>query len=282
MKFIITGSGGCVCTPKPLCQCKVCTRAREKGFPYARCGCSLYLEDISLLVDTPEDIAVALNNADIKSLDYILYSHWDPDHTMGMRVMEQLRLEWLDYYDKIKPGNPITVYTAAAVMEDLNGIRSKYGSLLNYYEHMSLIKRKTVDDFVMIDNVKISFLPVPKNKSVTVFVFESDGKKLIYAPCDCLPFPDDRLLSNADVLVIGNTYIGDVLKNGKVITPEHPIRKELYNLEGVIEIKNRFNINRVVVTHIEESWGKTYDDYVTLESKLDNVRFAYDGMEINL
>ena len=137
MKFIVIGSGGCVCTPKPLCQCQVCVQARTKGYPYARCGCSLYLEDISLLVDTPEDIAVALNNADIKSVDSIIYSHWDPDHTLGMRIMEQLRLEWLDYYDNIKPDNPITVYANTETMNDLNGIRSKYGSLLAYYEHMS-------------------------------------------------------------------------------------------------------------------------------------------------
>ncbi len=66
MKFIILGSGGCVCTPKPLCQCNVCVEARKKGYPYKRCGCSLFLKDISLLVDTPEDIAIAINNADIK------------------------------------------------------------------------------------------------------------------------------------------------------------------------------------------------------------------------
>ena len=60
MKFIIIGSGGCVCLPKPLCQCKICVEARHKGGQYKRYSCSLYLEDASLLVDTPEDIAHAL------------------------------------------------------------------------------------------------------------------------------------------------------------------------------------------------------------------------------
>ena len=125
MKFIITGSGGCVCTPKPLCQCNVCVEARKKGYPYKRCGCSLFLDDIYLLVDTPEDIAIAINNADIKRIDNIIYSHWDPDHTLGMRIMEQLRLEWLDYYDKIKPENPINIFARADVMSDINQIRSR-------------------------------------------------------------------------------------------------------------------------------------------------------------
>lgn len=128
MKFIIAGSGGCVCTPKPLCQCRVCTEARQRGYPYRRCGCSLYLDDCALLVDTPEDIAVALNNAGIKAVDNILYSHWDPDHTLGMRIMEQLRLEWLDYYDNKVPVNPIHVYALEQVLADVRQIGGKYGS----------------------------------------------------------------------------------------------------------------------------------------------------------
>lgn len=95
MRLKIIGSGGCVSTPRPLCQCNICIEAREKGFPYARCGCSLYIEDANILIDTPEDIADALNHADIKEVEYLLYSHIDPDHTMGMRVIEQLRLDWL-------------------------------------------------------------------------------------------------------------------------------------------------------------------------------------------
>jgi len=282
MKFIVVGSGGCVCTPKPLCQCGVCVQAREKGYPYARCGCSLYLEDAALLVDTPEDIAIALNNADIKSVDSIMYSHWDPDHTLGMRIMEQLRLEWLDYFENIRPQNPITVYAAMETMRDLNGIRSKYGPLLDYYEHMHLITRKPVNGPIMMGDVKITLVPVPKNKSVSVFVFESRGKKLVYAPCDCVPFPTDEILRGADILVIGNTVIGEVLKNGRTLSPEHPLRKELHSFDDVLGIRDRLGIGRVVITHIEEDWGKTYDDYVALETQCANVQFAFDGLTIDL
>jgi len=95
MKIKIIGSGGCVSIPRPLCQCRICKEARIKGVPYARCGCSLYLEDLNLLIDTPEDINAALNHADVKAIDTILFSHADPDHTMGIRVIEQLKMDWL-------------------------------------------------------------------------------------------------------------------------------------------------------------------------------------------
>ena len=282
MKFIITGSGGCVCTPKPCCQCSVCIEAREKGYPYARCGCSLYLEDIALLVDTPEDIAIALNNSNIKAVDTIFYSHWDPDHTLGMRIMEQLRLEWLDYLKGIKPDNPVTVFAQPDVMEDLKGIRSKYGSLLGYYEYMNLIKCSTVERQIEIAGIKITLIQIAKDKAVTVFVFESNGRKLIYAPCDCIPFPEDEILENADVLVLGNTYVGTVLKNGNVITDDHPLHQELYSFEDALRLQNRLKSKSLVITHLEEDWGKSLDDYKELEKNYPSVRFAYDSMEIEL
>lgn len=282
MKFIITGSGGCVCTPKPLCQCAVCTQARRMGYPYRRCGCSLYLEDIALLVDTPEDIAVALNNADIRRVDNILYSHWDPDHTLGMRVMEQLRLEWLDAYEGKRPESPINVYAQPGVMDDINAISSRFGSLMGYYERMGLIRRSAIDGALRIGDVKLELTAVPSRKAVTVFTFESAGRKLVYAPCDCLPFPDSAAVRDADVLIMGNTFIGETLKNGRQLPADSPLRRELYSFEAARELARKLGARELVLTHLEEGWGKSYDDYRALESQWDGVRFAYDGMTIEL
>lgn len=291
MKIIITGSGGCVCTPKPLCGCSVCTEARAKGHPYARYSASLYVEDAALLIDTPEDISHALNYADIKKVDNIAYSHWDPDHTLGMRVMEQLRLEWLDHYEGKRPDRPITVYAHPEVMADVNEIRSKFCPILDYYEFLGLIKRQAVaaeesaspdTRSFMLGPVKITLARVPAEKAVSVFVFEANGKKALYSPCDCKPYPESDLFRDADVLIMGKTVIGDVLKNGRKLTPAHPLRKDHYTLEEAIQIQTKYRVKRLIITHIEEDWGKTYDDYLALEKELENVQFAYDGMVINL
>ena len=69
-----------------------------------------------------------------------------------MRIMERLSLEWLDYYDNIKPNIPITVYANTETMNDLDGIRSKYGSLLAYYEHMSFNAVTINDLFPLAQN----------------------------------------------------------------------------------------------------------------------------------
>lgn len=282
MKFIITGSGGCVALPRPLCQCAVCKEAREKGLPYARHGASLYLEDIHLLVDTPEDIMVALNEHDIQAIDHIFYSHLDIDHTFGMRVIEHLRLNWLDLSIGKGCTNPIKLYASQGVMADLNAIMTRLGSVFDYYESLNLIKRQVVQGSIMLQDIKVTFVPVDEKDQVTIFIFEKAGKKLIYAPCDVKPWPNDSRFDQADYLIMGNTVLGDVLKDGIVLAEDNMLKRELFTLEEIMNIKQQHQIRQVIMTHIEEDWGKSYDDYLELAKHYENIEFAYDGMVIEL
>ncbi len=281
MRLKIIGSGGCVSTPRPLCQCNICTEAREKGFPYARCGCSLYVEDANILIDTPEDIADALNHADIKEVEYLLYSHIDPDHTMGMRVIEQLRLDWLANSIGIKCKNPIIVASLPSIIKDLKCQGTKYGSALDYYKSMNLID---IQAFTSLDlaSIHIDLIPVDETEKVAVFVYTQDSHKVIYAPCDVKPFPENDIFMDADCLIIGNTIVGDVLKDGFVLEKDNPLRGELFAMDEIVALKNKYHIKRVIITHLEEDWGKSYDDYMNLQKQFDGIEFAYDGLEINL
>lgn len=276
MRFIIIGSGGCVALPKPLCKCKICEEARLKGKPYSRFGCSLFLEDLNLLVDTPEDIVHALNYANIQQVNSVLFSHMDPDHTLGMRVFEHLRLNWFEISEGKECTNPINVFAMEHVMEDINSISSKYGSYLDYYENIrNIIKRNVVKDYIYFDDIKVSFI---KAGAATVFVFEKRERKVIYAPCDVKPFPNNEIFKNADVMVIGNTVVGDVLKDGFILKEGNSICNELFSMNEIVEIKNKYEIKKVIITHLEEDWGKSYDDYLKLQERYKEILFAYDGM----
>ena len=133
-----------------------------------------------------------------------------------------------------------------------------------------------------IGGIAITAIPVDKRKSVTIFIFEENERKVIYAPCDCKPFPMDEQMRNSDLLIIGNTFIGDTLKDKRDIGENHPLRKELHSLEDVMSIKHDLSITDFIVTHIEEDWGKSFDDYIVLEEKHPGVRFAYDGMVVEV
>lgn len=283
MNVIILGSGGCVSTPRACCNCRVCTQARQKGFPYARTGCSLFIEDANILIDTPEDINTALNNANIQKVEQILYSHCDPDHTMGMRVIEQLKMDWLAASLGKKPDHPIAVASLPAILEDLKEQGTKYGSALEYYEAKGLVRIKEIRAFEkesIKDNLMIELIPVNEQERVAIFIISSDSKKIIYAPCDVKPFPESERFQDADVLIIGNTIVGDILKDGFVLNKENPLRKELFTLEEIDAIRKQYNIKKVIITHLEEDWGKSYDDYMELEKEWSGIQFAYDGLMV--
>ena len=168
------------------------------------------------------------------------------------------------------------------VLNDVNALSTKYGSILDYYESLNLIKRTPVSKRIVINDIKITLIPANEEGTVTIFVFEQNGKKLIYAPCDVKPFPNSRLFNDADYLIIGNTIIGNNLKNNFYLTKNNPLNLELFSFEEVLEIKAKYNIQNVVFTHLEEDWGKSYDDYLNLEKECIAVKFAYDGMTIEL
>ena len=98
MQILILGSGGCNPIPRATCQCNVCIEAREKGVPYSRSGPSIFIEGINALFDTPEEINSQLNRENITEVEYVFYTHWHPDHTLGMRLFEQLKFYWLPWY----------------------------------------------------------------------------------------------------------------------------------------------------------------------------------------
>lgn len=281
MNIIILGSGGCVSTPRACCNCRVCVEARQKGLPYARTGCSLFIEEANILIDTPEDCNDALNHAGVQKVEHILYSHCDPDHTMGMRVIEQLKMDWLAVSVGKKQEDPIEVASLPAILEDVKQQGTKYGSVLAYYEAKGLIRTNGIRA-LRKDSLLIELVPVDAGEHVAIFVISANGRKVIYAPCDVKPFPDSEKFRDADVLIIGNTIVGDVLKDGFVLEEDNPLRQELFTLDEVDAIRRRYGIREAIITHLEEDWGKSYDDYKKLEGELESIRFAYDGMKILL
>ena len=281
MNIIILGSGGCVSTPRACCSCHVCIEARQKGFPDARTGCSLFIEDVNLLIDTPEDINASLNNSGVQKVEHILYSHCDPDHTMGMRVIEQLKMDWLADSLGKKPDNPIEVASLPVILEDIKKQGTRYGSIIKYYEIRGLICTKEIHTFKK-DNILIELVPVDEQEHVAIFIISSNNKKVIYAPCDVKPFPKSEKFQGADVLIIGNTIVGDILKDDFVLSADNPLRKELFTLDEINMIQKQYAIKEIIITHLEEDWGKSYDEYKKLEEELDGIHFAYDGLQIQL
>lgn len=200
----------------------------------------------------------------------------DPDHILGMRVFEHMRLNWFAISEGKECVNPINVFAMEHVMADINSIRSKLGSYLDYYENIrNIIKRNVVTNHIDLNGIKLTFV---RAGSATIFVFEQADAKVIYAPCDVKPFPENDIFMNADIMIIGNTIVGHILKGGYILKDGNSISEELFSMDEIEIIKDKYNIKKVIITHLEEDWGKSYDDYLKLQKQYNEIEFAYDGM----
>lgn len=186
-------------------------------------------------------------------------------------------MDWLGNSVGESISNPINVVATPTVMDDIEKHGTRYGSAIKYYKSKQLIKTQATRS-ISVNGITINMIPVDETEHVTIFNVMSKGKKIIYAPCDCKPFPKESELYEADILIIGNTIVGDVLKDEFVLKDDNPLRDELFTMEEIVKIKEEFNIKKVIVTHLEEDWGKSFDEYKKIEKNYDDIYFAYDGM----
>ncbi len=268
--------------PKPCCNCRICTEARKKGGPYWRTGPSAFLHDINLLIDTPAEIAVQLNRCGIQQVQNLIFTHTDPDHIEGFRVVEQITLDFRSW--EAYPEKQIQLILPEYLYERLKKICSAYGPLIDFYESQGFVTSTTFTDHTAIDGVKINALGVDRGSQIVfIYVFEKEGRRIVYAPCDIKPFPEKRSeVRNPDLLVIQPGIFETGLKHNFFYPPEHISRKTLYTFEQTLALSRRINARQVLFVHLEEYWNRSYDDYLAIAEKYENIIFAYDGFHISV
>ena len=268
--------------PKPLCRCTVCEEARVKGLPYARTGPSAFIHDENLLIDKPAEIAHQLNRSRIDQINCLMFTHLDPDHMEGIRVVEQITLDFRTW--RAYSGKHIRLVLPELLYGRLRDIRFAYGPLIDYYESQGFVRCSPFRDKIKIGSTKVTAIQVDRGFTQSfIYVFDSEDKRLIYAPCDIKPFPEEREeVKDADLLVIQPGIFEDGLKHGFTYPEDHIFRTTLYTFEETMDLVRRLEAGRVLFIHLEEYWNRSYDDYCAIEKKFDNIGFAYDGMRVKI
>ena len=124
--------------PKPLCQCHVCREARVKGRPYERTGPSAFIHDENILIDTPAEIAYQLNRSRIEQINHLIFTHLDPDHVEGFRVVEQITLDFRTW--EAYPNKCIRLLLPEQLHHSLKDIRTVYGPVIDFYKEQGFVK----------------------------------------------------------------------------------------------------------------------------------------------
>ena len=163
-------------------------------------------------------------------------------------------------------------------------LQSYYGSLLGFYQEQGYVKCIAFKDQMDVGDSKILGIPVQRGQqTVFIYVITKAGRKLIYAPCDIRPFPESRPeVHGADLLVIQPGIFETGLKHGFIYPEDHISRTTLYTFDQTLALSQRIKAKQVLFVHLEEYWNRGHDDYSAIEKEHEGIRFAHDGMRINL
>ncbi len=276
MKITLLGSGGVSPIPRPTCFCEICEEARGKGIPYARTGPSLFIHDMDLLIDTPEEIKEQLNREKIKNVKNVILTHWHPDHTMGMRILEQIN--W-DYKDNKPFSNPINVYISDEQLEFLKANSS--GRFLEHYESKGIAKVCKLASHDSLKGVDVSITPYPIRHTKGFYFLIQDGtSKIVYAPCEYHKFLPDPAIKEVDIFIVHNLFW-----NNPEISPRKRKPENEDSFEEMLKHADSFGAKNIILMHIEESFGLSHDALAEKMKKYYpdyNIVPGYDGLLINI
>lgn len=280
MKVEFLGTGGAFATPRPLCDCRVCAEAREKGIPYSRGGPSVFVHGPDVLVDTPEEIGVLLNRSRVTNVNACLYSHWHPDHVMGRRVFESLNWDVRNW----PPRNRTTeVYLPEQVGQDF---RTYLGSRdhFDYMQRLGLVNVVEVADGEETEVNGTTITPFRLAEDfVYAFVFERDGKRLLVVMDELKGWDPPEWARGVDLAALPKGLDEfHPLTGERRIPRNHPVLKAEATFDETLDVVRRLGAKRTILIHVEEMDGLSFDDLEVVAEKLasrgPNIEFAYDTM----
>ena len=269
------GSGGSQPTPKAGCDCRVCRAARLEGGKHVRGGPSLWLPQAGILVDTPEEANAQLNHfaGGALGLQAVLWSHFHPDHTAGMRVIEYIA-RW---------GAGVRAYLPEDLERSLEQIH-----LFTFLRQEHHIDIHRIEDRVpfQIGTVQVTAFRHAGGMPMYSFLFEESGQRLLYNADHFMTLEQSGLagLEDLDVAVLQVGLMPDGVQE-RTLPPDHPARKVLLPISRVLEIAQGQRWRKVVFTHLYEAIRLLPEEYGHLGQRFSNesgfeVVFGWDGLHL--
>lgn len=293
MKIEILGAGGAIPVPRPFCPCAVCEEARQKGAPYTRLGPSLFIHDIGLLFDTPEEIAFQLNRARIMHVTAVTYSHWHPDHTAGIRV-------WEGNYNVARhfAYPPIIRCTQMYLPENVAKTFEKYHDLaakVQYAERLGIVARQVVPEggSFALDGVNVTPFALADPIACGFVIDWQDGHNTARRALICMDetfgWTPPAWLGRLDVAILpAGIFEFHPLTGERHIPAAHPILKREATYAQTLDMIRKMDAERIVFIHLSEGDGLSYDEFravarqMRTDATLPPAEFAYDTMIIEV
>ena len=251
-----------------------------RGLPYSRLGPALFVHEMKALFDTPDEISVELERCAIDSVENAFYTHWHPDHTGGMRIFEQLNMNWFSD----KPKNTTTVYLPPKVQDDF---KNKLGLMdhLNHLARIGVVKIRILQEAQRIEINKIGIqCRQMLDPSLYAYLLEEDDKRVLLALDDTFRWVPPQDLKGVDLVVLETGWFERSPDGSTLFTKDSSIARSEASFEETLAKIRGIGAERTILTHIEELVQRTFDDFKELEAEYGDLRitFAYDGLTVEV
>jgi phosphoribosyl 1,2-cyclic phosphate phosphodiesterase len=242
----------------------------------------MFLEDESILFDTPEETSTQIEREKIKQIKHVFYTHWHPDHTQGMRIFSHINFSYPDEQEK----EPVNVYIPENAFLDFE----KFCPMLFFFEKKGYIKINKIKDRVPVKIGKITITPLDFKRKDRVrygYLIEQNGKRVVYAPCSVFNLVLDEHYENLDLLLMEIGWFGNTKQMRAKLPKNHPWHDHV-SFEENLEIMRKIKPRRTILVHIDGARHLKKDtnhDFLLKQAKKHkelNIDISYDGMKIEL
>jgi len=244
----------------------------------------VYIHDLDLLIDTPEEIRIQLNRSGINSVRTVLYTHWHPDHTAGVRVFEGN----YSVGSLLDPGRPprttrvVLPHRVAQTFEQYHALAEK----LAYLERFGLVSVDRVSANAPFEMDGWDITPIALAEEIAVaYLFE--GPHRVFICMDEVFGYEPAGLGSLDLAILPCGFFHRHPISGEpLIAENHPVIRHEATFEQTLEMARSIDTARVVFLHVNHGLGLTPDEFDELAERLSKdptlppIEFAFDTMRI--
>jgi phosphoribosyl 1,2-cyclic phosphate phosphodiesterase len=122
---------------------------------------------------------------------------------------------------------------------------------------------------------------------VYAFLFEADGTRVLIAPDELFGWEPPEWVKGVDLAVLPmGISEHDPFTGERRIAADHPVLTFEMTFAQTLKVVEQLGAERVILTHIEETDGLTFDDLQRLERRLKQngivLTFAHDTMFVKV
>ncbi|UCE96921.1 MAG: MBL fold metallo-hydrolase [Candidatus Bathyarchaeota archaeon] len=266
-EILFLGSSAPFQLPSFYCSCWTCQAARNNPKQHRTRASIALIGQETVLIDAGPDLEFQLERESIRKIQRIFITHWHFDHVWGLAALGEP--------SRIARWPRIEVYIPSQVAYH-------FDQELAYMKDRVKINPISPGDRFELPDASWEVVKTTHNPESVGYIIES-SQRVAYLVDGIFP-PSETLkrLKNIDLLILEATVDELLQKKGE--------KWDNFSLQQAIDCWKKIGSKECILTHLScHSWNKgklvagfTESERLEVEAKNPGLKFAYDGMRLEI